>query len=201
MMKIKLEVNFPGLSAEIEEENLNMDMFELLDKLMQFVDSDKYSSIKAINNDREKKSKISSIIVKDKEPPEISKYSEPIKKIANDVQINPEKIQMLYDFGADLEIPPLLMALDTDIRTEQQRMAVLLFLYYNNTVKNEDKISSFTLSPILTKSNIDPSELSKAFKGEYAKFVKIDGKTYRITPQGIIEARKILKNLITKYID
>ena len=200
-MKIKLIVNLPGLSAEIEEQNLNMDLFELLDKLIQFVDSDKYSSLIVINNDREKISKISSVIEKDKEPREISKYSEPIKKIANDIQINPEKIQMIYDFGADLEIPPLLIPIDTDIRTEQQRMAVLLFLYYSNTVKNEDKISSFTLSPILTKSNIDPSELSKAFRGENAKFVKIDGKTYRITPQGIIEARKILKNLISKYID
>lgn len=200
-MKIKLEVNLPGLSAEIEEENLNMDIFEFLDKLFQFVDSDKYSSLIVVNNDREKIRKISSVIEKDKKVPEISEYSEPIEKIAKDVQKNPEKIQMLYDFGADLEIPPLLMTLDTDIRTEQQRIAVLLFLYYNKTVKNEDKISSSTLSPLLTKSNIDPSELSKAFKGENAKFAKIDGRTYRITPQGIIEARKILKSYINTYND
>ncbi len=123
------------------------------------------------------------------------------QKISYDSKIAPDKIEMVYDFGTDDEVPPILLIIKRDTRTETQRIAILLILYANKVINQMDKMSSQSLTPILIKSDIDPTASNKAFRGDYSKFIKIEGKTYRITNQGMLKARNLIRELVEQKGD
>lgn len=88
------------------------------------------------------------------------------------------------------------MGFETKSRAETQRKGLILILYANYVKDKEDSISSKNLTSILTESNIDPTDLNKSVKSEnFEKFIKIDGKSYRITSPGIIEARRLINEI------
>ncbi len=201
MTNIKIKLNVKGVLIEVENFEYDGDIFEFFERIIEFISSNESiismkemeSQIPRLAHDEIYRKRIgkltNSINIQS------DKTSDEIFLLAKDSRISPDKIQMIFDFGAETKIPPILIPIEKDTRTEQQRIAILVLLYENNLINNEDKVSSKILTPILTKSNIDPTSLSKAFRGNYTKFVKIDGKTYRITQQGILEARKCLKQL------
>lgn len=202
-MIIKIKLNILGIPIEIEESNFEGDVFEFLDKMINFlmskeelissqkIDSSIFNSLK--EKELKNLSKEQDTLLKEKL--ERGKFPEKIVKLANDLRMDPEVINLIFDFGAETQVPPILIPINKDVRTEQQRIGVIVTLYLNSILNDNDKMSSHSLTPILLKSNIDPSASSKAFRGDSSKFVKIDGKSYRITPQGILKAKKYIKEL------
>jgi len=200
MSKIKIKLKIQAVMVEIEILDYEDDIFEFLNKLSNFIDSNDFimpmNAGESITYPRDTKGDpVKKFTKSDNALTNGEDFSEDILKLAKDCRINPNNIQLIYDFEADSKIPSILTQIKGDSRIEQQRTAILLILYANKVINNKDKITSYELTPLLTKSNIDSSESAKAFKGEHSKFVKIDGKTYRITTQGILKARKLLSEL------
>lgn len=192
-MKVKINIDTPAIKIEIEEENLETDIIEFLEKITNFID-------KSLRQYYEKsyKARLSPKEIKDTLDEEISKsiYSEYCIMIAKDSKVELNFINQLYDFGSKLDTPPLLFGFETKSRAETQRKGLLLILYANSVINKEDSISSKNLTSILTKSNIDPTELNKSIKFEnFEKYIKIEGKSYRITSPGKIEARRLINEL------
>ncbi len=119
------------------------------------------------------------------------KTDEQINRLTKDSRIPPQKLKSIFDFDADSDIPPLLCKIEGDTRIQQQRIALYLILYANNLLKQNNSVNSSVLGNVLEKSNIDPSNLNKAIIG-ISNHIRIDRKFYRITPPGIVEARRIL---------
>jgi len=200
MSKIKIKLNIKGVMVEIENLEYNDDIFEFLNDLSNFIDSnDLIMPINASEPSLYARNKYGVPVKRFAKSDNIlsnsEEFSEDLLRLAKDCRIDPNNIQLIYDFEGDSKIPSILTQIKKDTRVEQQRTAILLILYANKMINKEDKITSYVLTPLLTKSNIDPSESSKAFRGEHSKFVKIDGKTYRITTHGILEARKLLSEI------
>jgi len=192
-MKIKINIDTPAIKIEIEEENLETDIIEFLESITDFVEK----SLKQFYEKRYK-DHLSPKDTKVALEEEISEsiYAEFCIRIAKDSKVEQDFINQLYDFGSKLDTPPLLVGFKPKSRSEAQRKGLLLILYANSVINKEDSISSKNLTSILTESNIDPTELNKSVKSEnFEKFIKIDGKSYRITSPGIIEARKLINEL------
>lgn len=202
-MIIKMKLKILGIPIEIEESNFEGDIFEFLDKMTNFlmsneelisshkIDTSIFNSLKEKEIKNHSKEQYALL----KEKLESGTFTEKILKLANDLKMDPEVVNLIFDFGAETQVPPILIPINKDVRTEQQRVGIIITLYLNSILNDNDKMTSHSLTPILLKSNIDPSASSKAFKGDSSKFVKIDGKSYRITPQGIIKAKKYIQEL------
>ena len=80
-------------------------------------------------------------------------------------------------------------------KTDHQKMAVIIFLYENSVINNDNTLSSKALTELFMKSRMDSSKLSDAFKQDQS-LVKIESRSYRITKKGILEAPKILTELL-----
>ena len=201
MLEINLEFKIHNTSVKIGINNYEGNLFEFLDDLLEYFshhdDIFKNTSIEMVEPYvREKASnEITTSILPSKTIRNEGSLNK-CQKIAYDSKITPDKIEMVYDFGTDDEVPPILLIIKRDTRTEAQRIAIILILYANKVINHMDKMSSHSITPILIKSDIDPTASNKAFRGEYSKFVKIEGKTYRITNQGMLKARNLIRGLV-----
>lgn len=197
MPKIRIKLNFDGIIVEIDDIDYNGEIFAFLDELTDYLvkNQGKINSFEIKSQSSEfiglspNKKLVNSSETQD------NLYNTKIKKLAKDSKIVPERLELIFDFGTDDDLPPILISLNKSTRTENQRIAIILLLYVNKVINGEDKISSHSITPLLVKSNIDPTASSKAFRGENSKYVKIEGKLYRITPQGILEAKRVLNEL------
>jgi len=190
-MKIKINIDTPTIKIEIEEEKLETDMIEFLESIINFVE-------KSLRQFYEKKydDHLSPKYISDTLEEEISEsiYAEDCIRIAKYSKVKPDFINQLYDFGSKLSTPPLLLDIGAKSRAETQRKGLILILYANNVINKEVSMSSKNLTSVLTESNIDPTELNKSVR-TFEKFIKIEGKTYRITSPGIIEARRLINEI------
>lgn len=200
-MNIKIKLRILNADLELDIENYGNGIFEFLDELVEFLKVNKglissntnfpTQNTQTIVSDDNKFQKINAI------PEDLSEtdFSKELITLAQELRIDPKLIQLIFDFGAETQLPPLLIDIEGESRAEKQRTAISIILFVSHVLLNKNKISSHSLTPILIKSNIDPSESSKAFKGEYSKYVKIEGKSYRITPQGLLKAKKLIEEL------
>lgn len=106
---------------------------------------------------------------------------------------------MILDFESKQIVPTLLHHITKEPRTEAQRPAVIIALYLNKTLYDDNTLSSKQLTGILTDSNIDATNLADAFRIKGREFIKIQGQNYRILPRGIINARELLNSFAAEY--
>lgn len=196
MLEINLEFKIYGTLVKIGINDFEGDLFKFLDDLLEYFNqhNDIFENTEPQINENAFNEITTSIL-----PSKTIRHQGSLdncQKIAYDSKITPDKIEMVYDFGTDDEVPPILLIIKRDTRTETQRIAIILILYANKVINQMDKMSSHSLTPILIKSDIDPTASNKAFRGEYSRFVKIEGKTYRITNQGTLKARNLIRELI-----
>ena len=193
-MKVSLKINISGILIDIEEDDFAEDIFTFLNNVIQFSNSNRDKIIpQSQSMDVES---IPSTIEKDQKAYVEASYNEKLIMIAKDSKISPDILVSIYDFGSDSVIPPLLYNFNLPNKVENQRMALILLLYANYVLNGEATMTSEALTPLLTKSNIDPSNLFNVKQSpEFRKWVSSDGRKYRITDPGKIRAKQILKEI------
>jgi len=123
-------------------------------------------------------------------------YPNQIQLISNDVRdVDIEKLNRIYHFDKDPEIPYLTVTIDDNSRTKQQRPAVHLILYAYSVITGNDELSSKSFTDPLQFSGIDPSNLFAIKSKTFNKLVQSNGGSYSITPIGKIQARKLLNEI------
>ena len=192
-MKCKINVDFKNMKAEFEGENGIEEIIEEIKKFNKFADSLDFVDRREKGIETSEKNPILNY---NREKYSGKEYPEEVLKLSNYTKIEPEELLKIYDFGDNTETPPLLIDIKKNTRTGQQRIGLLLILFANKILHGDDRLSSQALSEILTKSMIDPTELNKALNKSFQKYVRLDGRTYRILHQGIIEAQKTIETYI-----
>ncbi len=205
-MKIRIKLNLPSSELEIEEDN-HQDLFEFLNNILDLIEDRKdILGIKSYPLTQKEETLGTTpisvnppdIVPEIKGQPRTSPKSAPqekIEQIAKDARLPAEKIARIFDFGTNLDIPPLNVEIKGNATTEKQRQGILLLMYINSVLNLQDKISSKQLKPFLEKSIIDPKNLFNAFPSGGTNQIKKEGQSYRITPEGKVAAKQLLKNL------
>ncbi len=197
-LKIKIKVNIQGFNLEFEDIESQKDPFAFLEELILFIEKRQgYFKIQSKEQPKLEIEPATREVGPSNETNDLGEESDRIQRLSKDAKIDSDKLKLIYDFDADSDIPPLLCKIEGDTRTQQQRNALYLILYSNNVLNQNKTVSSLILKNILEKVNIDPSDLSKSV-ASISGHIVIDGKSYRITLPGIIEARKILTEIATK---
>ncbi|UYP46241.1 hypothetical protein NEF87_002526 [Candidatus Lokiarchaeum ossiferum] len=219
-MKVRFTADKNGIEIEIEDNDNNQEYLEkILNQIDQIVDS-KYNLLEVLRKEpilekstsNEGENKVIKEIINTNsntnQTENIDTIAEsidqPIKDFAAQVKVDPLKLSQIYDFGyskytkGEMEVPPILpdVCSVSKSRSDTQRQALLLLLLATNVLNGNDSLSSKSLTMILTESSIDSTDLSKVKSTDFNKWIKIDGRSYRIFPVGVIKAKKFLNEKI-----
>ena len=188
-MKVEISIKKEPFEVTITENLEGMDTFDFMEKLIEFMK--KNQDIVDVTQSENNLMKIP-----EAKGAEISEVSSEFSKLVQESRLNEKQIMNMFDVD-DLEfkIFPLLKPIEqSKRRTDNQRTAVIIFLYENSVLNNENTLSSKVLTELFAKSRMDSTNLSDAFRHDQS-LVKIEGRSYRITQKGILEAPKIMKEL------
>lgn len=202
--KIILEINLPECRLKIEEDNLQQDIFEFLRIYFDFLEEKR--DILSIERLPPLQVFTKPETIDEIQGPEVEPDVEPdlegptesndrVNLVAGDLRLPPDKVARIYDFGSPLAIPPTNIEIEGNSLSDKQRKGLLLILYVNSVLNNEDKMSSIQLKPFLAKSNVSPKNLFNALPPGGNNEIKKDEKTYRITLDGKMAAKELLKKI------
>ena len=209
-MKIEINIRKEPLEVIISEEIADKDSIKYLTELFDLIESkgeflfQNYGDNSAdivIDEEEEKELKLEAKnLVTDEEIKNVKESVGNINllKLSKDSKLPIDKLELFFDVhNLENKVYPLISPLkDEAVRTKNQRKAILIFLYENFVINNEMTLSSRDLTNLFLKSNMEGAELNKAYRTDNTGFVKTEGQNYRITHKGIIEARKMVSELI-----
>ncbi|MHA1223084.1 MAG: hypothetical protein ACTSP3_07485 [Candidatus Heimdallarchaeaceae archaeon] len=203
-MKIEINIKKGPFQITITDELSDKKITEFIKEMFEFIESQEEFISKPLtiqeNFDKEKLSRKPIKAPKTKAygiEEHSEKFPKELEIIIKKTNIKAEELLGIFDIDDfEYKVYPLQSSLDIGKnRAEQQRISVLIFLYLNYIVNGLNILSSKVLSELLTKSGIDSTKLSDAFRYEQS-LVKIEKRSYKITKKGIVEAPKVIKKLL-----
>ncbi|MHA2246630.1 MAG: hypothetical protein ACXADY_16935, partial [Candidatus Hodarchaeales archaeon] len=174
-MKINIRMKGSGYEFEIQDENIEGDIFEICNKVIKFINLNKEALTgieSGLSITKDFPSEISKRKTDEIELIDEETHSEKIMMISKITQVDPESLSLIFDFDAESTVPPLIIEINEETRVENQRIATVILLHVNYILNQTNKLSSSELKALLERSDVESDELNKAFKGTWSQLIK-----------------------------